>query len=543
MKKNQTVPPMLTVLNYHAQTKHHFHKYARSSGYLDWENQPDPFRIYKDTEQIKLDFLKVPTTLGWSELFEDHISSNLINKENLSAFFEFSMALSSWKTFSGSSWSLRMHPSSGNLHPTEAYLILPEVKGCESGIYHYSPLNHRLERRAILQPDLLREISKRVPVGFLLGLSSIFWRESWKYGERAFRYTNLDLGHVLAQLAFSASMLGWSFQVVHGLSTSAINDIFGVGKTRYFPNEEEHFEVLCWITPKDKKTLPQLSDSFADLFANLEFFGEPNRLSQENVNWSLISEVNQAVMKPETSGFTKRDWIPDLPAQGNRSKFLAEEVFRKRRSAVAYDPGGTWMDFEDFLQIMDKCLPRNKIPPFNMALGQTYVHLFIFVHRVKNLERGLYCLIRDPDQKQSLVNACCKPFLWHSLENSKSLYLLKKDDFSQTASLVSCGQSIAGDSCFSLAMVAHFDALREKPWLYPRFFWEAGAIGQVIYLESEARGFRGTGIGCYFDDEVHSVLGFAGDRFQSIYHFTAGTPVQDERASALPPYWHLAEKG
>ena len=33
---------LLTVMRYHQQTKHHFSRYARSPGHLDWANQPDP---------------------------------------------------------------------------------------------------------------------------------------------------------------------------------------------------------------------------------------------------------------------------------------------------------------------------------------------------------------------------------------------------------------------------------------------------------------------------------------------------------------------
>jgi nitroreductase len=44
---------------------------------------------------------------------------------------------------------------------------------------------------------------------FLVGLSSIFWREAWKYGERAFRYCQHDVGHALGTLRSAAAALGW----------------------------------------------------------------------------------------------------------------------------------------------------------------------------------------------------------------------------------------------------------------------------------------------------------------------------------------------
>ncbi len=69
-----------------------------------------------------------------------------------------------------------------------------------------------------------------------------------------------------------------------------------------------------------------------------------------------------------------------------------------------------------------------------------------------------------------------------------------------------------------------------------RLHWEAGAIGQVLYLEAEAVGLRGTGIGCFFDDVVHTVLGLEDETYRDLYHFTLGGPVEDERIQTEPAY-------
>jgi hypothetical protein len=87
-------------------------------------------------------------------------------------------------------------------------------------------------------------------------------------------------------------------------------------------------------------------------------------------------------------------------------------------------------------------------------------------------------------------------------------------------------------------MVAEF----ERPlnhygaWFYPRLFWEAGAVGQLLYLEAEAAGIRSTGIGCYFDDAMHEILGLEGTTYQDLYHFTVGGAVEDTRITTLPAY-------
>ena len=64
-------------------------------------------------------------------------------------------------------------------------------------------------------------------------------------------------------------------------------------------------------------------------------------------------------------------------------------------------------------------------------------------------------------------------------------------------------------------------------------------LGQILYLEAEAAGVRGTGIGCFFDDAVHGVLGLKDNSWQSLYHFTVGTPLDDGRLQSLPAYGHL----
>ena len=83
------------------------------------------------------------------------------------------------------------------------------------------------------------------------------------------------------------------------------------------------------------------------------------------------------------------------------------------------------------------------------------------------------------------------------------------------------------------------EELETAPCRYRHLFWETGMIGQVLYLEAEAQGVRATGIGCFFDDPVHELLGLADDTFQSLYHFTVGGPREDGRLATRDAYHHL----
>src|SRR4029450_12620754 len=124
------------------------------------------------------------------------------------------------------------------------------------------------------------------------------------------------------------------------------------------------------------------------------------------------------------------------------------------------------------------------------------------------------------------------------------LFLLAEGDLRPLSRTMSCHQEIASDGAFTLGMVAEFGAgIRARgPWSYRRLFWEAGILGHVLYLEAEAAGIRGTGIGCYFDDVFHELLGLADDQFQSLYHFTVGGPTEDRRLTTLEAYAHLSQR-
>ncbi len=151
-----------------------------------------------------------------------------------------------------------------------------------------------------------------------------------------------------------------------------------------------------------------------------------------------------------------------------------------------------------------------------------------------------------PQPKLALRTAMNPDFLWQTPEGCPlelPLFHLLEADARKAARTLSCHQDIASTSSFSLGMLAEFDAgLAEGAHVYRHLYWEAGLIGQVLYLQAEAAGVRGTGIGCFFDDSVHEVLGLRDTQFQSLYHFTVGNPVIDTRLEMLPPYSHLPKE-
>ena len=180
-----------TVVAYHERTKHHYGRFAASIGYMDWATQPNPFRRYDGASLVRLPLPQEGRALPYWQLYVTNpVDSAPLSIDSISLFFRYALSLTAWKRVHNTTWSLRANPSSGNLHPTEGYALLPALGAIHDrpGVYHYAPKEHALERRANLAPSVWAALMAAFPEGsFLVGLSSIHWREAWKYGQRAFR--------------------------------------------------------------------------------------------------------------------------------------------------------------------------------------------------------------------------------------------------------------------------------------------------------------------------------------------------------------------
>jgi len=530
------------VLAYHEETKHHPHRYARSMGYLDWANQPHPFRSWEGAEVVQLPFLKRDPDVPYEHLYKRGArQADQFNVTNIGTFLELSMAISAWKSYEGTQWALRVNPSSGNLHPTEAYLILPSLEGLAGGVFHYNSYLHALERRASLPRSLDAMFKDHFQAdGFLVLFTTIYWRESWKYGERGFRYCHHDAGHALAACAMSGNLLGWDSTVLSWASDEEAMCLLGFDKQAWIRHEEEHPDAIVYVHDGSTKRVSQdLPSSLLTYCRSSGFTGNPNALSTAHVEWDLIDRTASATAKPRTPAgeIHLSNHKPPFHAP---YPFSAIEVIRKRRSAVAFD-GTTSMTKQQFFTMLERTLPRAATAPFDVGLGEAAVHLLLFVHRVVGLDPGLYFFIRNDRDLESLREKGHSEFSWTRVEQHLPLYFLKAGDVRDTATSVSCGQDIAGESAFSLGQIARFrEEVDKTPYRYRQLFWETGMVGQVLYLEAEALGVRATGMGCFFDDPVHELFGLHDDSFQSLYHFTVGGPVEDARLTTLPAYHHLS---
>jgi nitroreductase len=294
--------------------------------------------------------------------------------------------------------------------------------------------------------------------------------------------------------------------------------------------------------------LPSDSKSLTAHGGGVLWQGRANTLSSEHrVEWPVIDEVARVTRRCESSpiqedfsGFPSEDGLFGTPVcQG---LLTAEKAILGRRSAVAMD-GSTAISRAAFFRMLARLIPtqERRSMPWDAIPWRPRIHIGLFVHRVDGLAPGIYALARDPDKVEILKRTMRSEFCWQRVSTCPTglpLYLLQEGDCRALATTVSCGQDIAGDGAFSLAMIADYmDSLATYgARFYRNLFWEAGMVGQVLYLEAEEAGIGATGIGCYFDDPVHAAFGIVSREWQSFYHFTVGGPVEDRRLSTLPAY-------
>jgi SagB-type dehydrogenase family enzyme len=529
----QALSPTEVTLAYHTRTKHSLERYAAGPETLDWDMQPNPFREFAGCARTPLALVADQVGTSLTQVYlPQGVRPASLTIASVGALLELSMGLSAWKEYGPDRWALRCNPSSGNLHPTEAYLISENVPGLDDGLYHYLSREHTLEQRC------RNERGHEAPARLWIGLTSVHWREAWKYGERAFRYCQLDIGHALGAIRYAAGALGWTAKVVDEMGADILATLMGLDRLEDFSGVEREDADLLIAINAHPGTSPDRRNSAPNPWepATSRWTGQANLLEPRPVyRWPVIDQVSTAT---QTCGVAASSATINYPALREGSETRVADIILGRRSAQRFDRTFT-MSTDVFYRLLDGLLAR-PIAPWDVWDFAPRIHPIFLVHRVEGLEPGLYALPRHPGVVQSLRGVLRLDFEWQTSENTPAhlpLVRLLPADCRVVAKTVNCHQAIATDGCFAVSMLSEFEPIiKSNVWHYRQLHWEAGLLGHVLYLEAEAAGLRGTGIGCYFDDAMHDVLGLETTQFQALYHFTVGRPLTDDRITTLPAY-------
>jgi len=490
----------MTWSEYHESTKHSVESLRRVPHYLDWANMPDPFRHYDGVPVLDLPADPPVPDVPALEVLQGVSGTTpaVDGPAFLSQLLFYSAAISASKRVpsTGSRYALRVNPSSGNLHPTEFHFLTRGLKEWPDGLYHYRPSSHMAEQRAL---GNLKAQSAGSPAPIVFVLTSIAWREAWKYRDRAYRYCLHDMGHAWQALALAARAMG-----CNSFATGLFPDDEVAQQCRLSDDEwpmlvvELRGNSIPMREPDDPETV--------------WFGGHANQLSKESTPYQRIDGIHSAT---KLSPGVSLDISPAEPAHAGSGEFKLPppvsssrtfgEVVRTRRSALDFRGGSESMSLPQLSAILNVATQT-----LSADFAQSrFVQLYLYVHRVDGLQPGVYR---------------------HWSEHGE-LEQVRSGDQRIAAAGLSLGQDLAGNACVAFSMIgdlaraarAHYD----RGYRYVHF--EAGAIGHRLYIAAEAVGLGATGIGAFYDEEVHRYLNLTSEQGQVVYHFALGHPVTDPR--------------
>ena len=205
---------------------------------LSWEDQPSTYKNYPEIykkRQLDLD--------NTEDNFLYHIAG-----------------LTAKKSYPSGEYYLRINPSAGALYPNELYFQARGVENVEDGIYHYEvssqsiSLLHRITEDEGIEPYLGYKTAMK---GYLFLVSAIYYRSSWKYKNRAFRYCLLDAGHLLGSIEASALLKPHAVQVIYSIDKEKLNRMFGFEDQEWFlsaavmavPLREQEVQAIEFVLP------------------------------------------------------------------------------------------------------------------------------------------------------------------------------------------------------------------------------------------------------------------------------------------------------
>ena len=201
---------------YHAETKHSYYSVRSNPNQMDWNLQPSTYKNYPNSfEKFELD-----QENDWHSIIY-HASSISTKKYYPSGTHRF----------------LRVNPSAGALYPNELYFQARGIEGFEDGLYHYevetnrAVLLYRLKEGEGIEPYMGYETAMQ---GLLFLVSAVYYRSSWKYKNRAFRYCLLDAGHMLGSLESAALLMPHKMTMLYDIKRRKLNEMFGFASREFF---------------------------------------------------------------------------------------------------------------------------------------------------------------------------------------------------------------------------------------------------------------------------------------------------------------------
>lgn len=464
-------PPRTAPVEYHELTKHSPASVRASTHRIDLRDQPQPFKVYPGLDPIPLPEpapdTGYPAPVAVTEKLgepRDLDAAELARLLNLAAGVR--------RVLPGPATIpvyLRSYACAGALYPIEVYLACSEVRGIESGLYHYSPLEDALRRLRPGDPApyLVRAAGGRTsvataPACFIL--SGITWRTAWKYAARGYRHLWWDAGMILANLLALGASGGHPAEVIAGFDDTDLNLLLGV---------DGRSEIALCLAPVGFD--PSRAPAEAAAAPPAEIRHPNTRLSHFSRDYD---EVLRAHAETSLEGFLQvqlwqqEPWSNPVPPAPICPTGI-ERVIRRRGSKRVFDTAESRIPADLFNGILDHATHH-----LACDWGEQLTQMGVIVHSVDGVEPGAYAY---PD----------------------GLDLIAAGDFREKGRFLCLDQALGGDGAASLFLLTDFaDAVRTLGRRsYRTAQLNAGIVGGRLYLCAYACRIGATGL-TFYDDEV-----------------------------------------
>ena len=484
-------------LRYHEATKHSEEKLRSNRHFLDWSNQPQPFKRYRNVESVSLSS-NPEVLLGTTPPALDAIGRILSEVQNqgaveripdlatLARVLYLAAGITKPRRYAGGELYFRAYSNTGALYHIDLYLVTGELLDLPAGVYHFGVHDFALYRlRSGDYRSVLAEASgnhervTQAPVTLIS--ASTDWRNAWKYQARTYRHCFWDAGTLHANLLAISDVESLHPVVVLGFADATVERLLGLDRER---------EGALTLVPLGRsRDAPALAPTVPELALETEplsrFEVDYPPIRETHAASSLVNGAQAAAWRhgglleshSEVRGGTvyplKPKDGPELPRDS------LTDVIRKRGSTRAFDRNRA-ISFDALSTVLDRAT-RGIAADILDPPGTTLLELYLIVHSVEGLAPGTYYYRRQ----------------------ERSLELLRKGSFRGIAGHLGLDQDLPADAAVNIYSLCSLPAVlaRFGNRGYRAAQLEGGITAGRMYLGAYAQRFGATGL-TFFDDEV-----------------------------------------
>src|SRR5437867_7094114 len=233
---------------YHEATKHSYASIRSNPHFLDWSNQPLPFKIYPALEPMRLPSELRQTGVAALSAIAESVPAQTNAAPALEAvaqMLSLSAGITRKRSHPGGEIYFRAAACTGALYEVELYLVCGDLANLDAGVYHFAPAEFGLRRlragdyrRALLEATGGEPSIAHAPLTIIC--TCTYWRNAWKYQARTYRHFGWDNGTLLANLLAVATALGMPAKVICGFVDADVNRLLVV-----IPEREVAFSLVA----------------------------------------------------------------------------------------------------------------------------------------------------------------------------------------------------------------------------------------------------------------------------------------------------------